>query len=76
MSTMAELGIGARARVVTITDPGSVGERLMELGLTPGAIVEVLRRGPAGDPVQLAVRGAMLSVRRAEAASVRIAPLG
>jgi len=33
----------------------------------PGTRVEVLRVAPLGDPVELLVRGASLSIRRAEA---------
>jgi ferrous iron transport protein A len=47
--------------------------RLLEMGLTPGALVRVVGRAPLGDPLELEVRGYRLSLRRAEAARVAIA---
>jgi hypothetical protein len=46
----------------------------MELGLVPGTRVELKAIAPLGDPLELLVRGASLSIRRAEAALVRVAP--
>ena len=46
--------------------------RLMELGLVPGTRVELVSVAPLGDPVELLVRGASLSIWRAEAACVRV----
>ena len=44
----------------------------MELGLVPGTPVGVVNVAPLGDPLELDVRGGRLSIRRAEAASVRL----
>ncbi len=45
----------------------------MELGFTPGATVAVLRKAPLGDPVQYRIRGAVISMRAADAQRVRVA---
>ncbi len=44
--------------------------RLLEMGLVPGTTVEVVRLAPLGDPMELKVRGFLLSVRKDEAAAV------
>ena len=72
--TLAELPNGNVAKVVWVHEPGDLGERLLEMGLTPGAAVSVLRRGLFGDPLQLLVRGYRLTVRRAQAAGVEVRP--
>ncbi len=41
--------------------------RLMEMGLLPGAVVEIVRLAPLGDPIDLKVRGYHLSIRKHEA---------
>jgi Fe2+ transport system protein FeoA len=41
--------------------------RLMELGLVPGATVTVTRRAPFGDPLELAVLGTRLCLRKHDA---------
>ena len=46
--------------------------RLMELGLTPGVHVQVLRIAAFGGPLDIEVRGYQLSLRRDEAAAVRL----
>jgi ferrous iron transport protein A len=52
-------------------DSGAV-RRLMELGLVPGTRVEVLRRAPLGDPIELRLREIHLSLRRSEAAYIHV----
>lgn len=44
----------------------------MELGLVPGTTVRVVKVAPLGDPLELVVRGASLSIRAAEAAAVQV----
>ncbi len=48
----------------------SVRQRLLEMGLTKGTEVEIVRFAPMGDPIEIAVRGYRLSLRRVEAESV------
>jgi Fe2+ transport system protein FeoA len=44
----------------------------LELGLTPGVEVRVVRRAPLGDPVELELRGYRLSIRRTEARRITV----
>lgn len=46
--------------------------RLMEMGMLPGAVVEVVRLAPLGDPIDLKVRGYHLSIRKHEADMIRV----
>jgi len=54
---------------------GDLPARLLEMGLVPGTTVEVIRLAPLGDPMELKVRGFLLSVGKAEAAHVEVRPL-
>ena len=47
-------------------------QRLMELGITIGSEIRVVRKAPFGGPIEIAVRGYRLSLRRAEAQMVLI----
>jgi len=67
-----ELANGQRARVSLVQLAGALGDRLVELGLTPGAAVQLLRRAPFGGPLQLQVRDFVLSLRRAEARAIAV----
>ncbi len=65
--TLADLKIGQRARIVSIdTEPEGV-VRLMVLGLVEGAPVRHLNAAIGGDPIELDVMGAALSLRREQA---------
>ncbi len=72
---LVDLPIGGRARVVDVEEPGSLGERMLEMGLTAGTAVRVVRRGLFGDPLQIELRGYMLSVRRAQAERIAVEAL-
>ena len=50
----------------------TITDRLMEMGMLPGTKVQVVRLAPLGDPMDLKVRGYHLSLRKAEAAQIRI----
>jgi ferrous iron transport protein A len=73
---LAEAALGTVVTIARVGGERAFRRRLLELGLVPGTRVEVLRVAPLGDPVELLVRGASLSIRRAEASVVHVAPLG
>lgn len=70
--TLADLQIGQRGRVREVSGDGDVAVRLLEMGMTPGAEVELIGRAPLGDPLEFSLRGYYLSIRQAEAALVMI----
>ena len=71
--TLDSLDIAESARVVGIDGTGALAVRLAELGFVPGTLVRLVKRAPFGDPLQLELRGYHLSLRRAEAARIRVA---
>lgn len=72
MTTLAELGFRAPARVTSLAPESEHVTSLMELGLVPGARVEVIRAAPLGDPIEVDVTGARLALRRSVASVVRV----
>lgn len=46
--------------------------RIMEMGLVPGTTVRVVAVAPLGDPMTIELRASRVSLRRAEAAHVRV----
>ncbi|MBV8231634.1 MAG: ferrous iron transport protein A [Planctomycetaceae bacterium] len=69
---LSELSAGQRARVVAVDSQGEVGQRILEMGVTPGIIMRLVGTAPLGDPLAFEVRGYRLSLRRAEAALVEV----
>ena len=49
--------------------------RIMEMGLTPGSICEVIRRAPMGYPMEIKIRGYLLSLRKKETDAVEVSPI-
>jgi ferrous iron transport protein A len=68
--SLSSLLPGQRGRIVAIDLADSNRGRMMEMGLTVGAAIEVIRFAPLGDPMEIKVRGANISLRKAEAAGV------
>jgi ferrous iron transport protein A len=44
----------------------------MDLGLIRGTTVEVIRLAPLGDPMEVRIRGFMLTLRRSEAEHITV----
>ena len=72
MKKLSELVPGDRGRVVKVEGDADAARRLMELGLMRGTTVEVIRLAPLGDPLEVRVRGFMLTLRRAEAEHIEV----
>lgn len=64
---MRELKVGEKAKVIAITAIGELGRRIRDMGLVPGAELEVVGRAPLKDPVALRLTGFTLSLRNNEA---------
>ena len=72
MKTLAELAPGDRGKVAKVAGDADAARRLMEMGLMRGTPVEVIRVAPLGDPLEVRVRGFMLTLRRAEAEHIEV----
>lgn len=71
-STLADLKPGQRAVIAGFSTSGPLVQRMMQLGLLEGSEVEVVRRAPAGDPIEIRVLGYSLSLRRSEAKTILV----
>lgn len=47
-------------------------KKLLAMGVTPGTPFEVVRIAPFGDPVEILIRGYLVSLRREEAALISV----
>lgn len=65
-----EFTVGERGVVRRIEGEGRIRRRLFDMGVTPGAEIGLCRLAPLGDPVEIALRGYRLSLRKSEAACV------
>jgi ferrous iron transport protein A len=70
--TLDQLRPGERAWVSAVGGGGAFRRRLLELGLLPGTEVERTGQAPLGDPLSFKVRGAVLCLRRTDAAAIGV----
>ncbi|WP_420643875.1 FeoA family protein [Candidatus Leptofilum sp.] len=70
--TLDQLNPGQSAKLKKIHGKGAVRRRLMEMGLTRGVEISVVKASPLGDPVDYLVRGYHLSLRKAEAQMIEV----
>lgn len=73
--TLADLSPGARVRITSIETSDPAVQRLMILGLVEGAELEFLRASLGGDPLEVRVYGAAISLRRAQARAFHVTPM-
>jgi len=71
--TIDDLKPGQRGAIICVDGMGEFRDRLLDMGLTPGTHVLLRKAAPMGDPVQLSLRGYELTIRKADAARVRVA---
>jgi DtxR family Mn-dependent transcriptional regulator len=72
---LKDLKPGQKGKVLKIHARGETSKRIVEMGVTPGAVVEVDRVAPLGDPIDIKVKGYHLSLRKDEAEGIEIEAL-
>lgn len=72
MKTLAQMVIGERGVVKSVKGEGVIRRRLFDMGITPGAEIYLRKKAPLGDPIEIALRGYELTLRKSEAAQVEM----
>lgn len=72
VTTLDKLNQGQPARVKKIGGEGSIRRRLMDMGITRGVEIVMVKASPLGDPVEYKLRGYRLSLRKMEAQLVEV----
>ena len=73
--TLKELQIGKSAVITKVGGEGALRQHFLDMGMIPGAEVTVVKLAPMGDPIEIRVRGSMVSVRKGEAEIVEVEKL-
>ena len=72
MMTLRDLKPGESGTVTSVGEKGPMRRRIMDMGVTPGALVKVIKVAPLGDPIEINIRGYELSLRKEEAQHIMI----
>jgi len=65
--TVEHLNVGESGTISTIKAPKAIKRRLMDMGFTKGISVNVVKRAPMGDPIEVSLRGYNLCIRKEQA---------
>ena len=66
--TLSTVPLNRPVRIARLDGPKLDCARLLDLGFTPGETVTVTHLAPLGDPLVIRVRGALMALRKREAA--------
>ena len=72
--TLNQLEIGRYATIISVGGEGSLRQHFLDMGMIPGQKVKLMQYAPLGDPMELLINGYSLTLRKAEAALIEIAP--
>ena len=70
--TLAEIQPGNGGTITVVGGEGALRRRLLDMGLTPKTHVEVRKRAPMGDPIEILIRGYELTLRLEDAANITV----
>ena len=70
--TVKDLKPGKSGLVVSVGGEGILRRRLLEMGITPRTTIAVKKTAPMGDPIEVFLRGYILSLRLEDAEKITI----
>ncbi|MEA5017288.1 MAG: FeoA family protein [Erysipelotrichaceae bacterium] len=70
--TLDELKIGQSAAIIAVKGRGILRHRLLDMGLTPRTKVFLRNMAPMKDPIEIALRGYTLTLRKEEAKNIEV----
>ena len=70
--TLKNLNIGKSGRVISVEGKGALRRHLLDMGVTPNTIVTVRKVAPMGDPIEIKLRGYVLTLRLDDAENIKI----
>lgn len=70
--TLDNLPIGKEAVIISVGGEGALRCRLLDMGLIPGTRLLVNKIAPMGDPIELRLRGYLLTIRLEDARSIEV----
>lgn len=74
--SLDKLGIGKDAIIEAIEcDDKALRSHILDMGLTPGVEVTLVKTAPMGDPLEIRVRGYELTLRKSDASKIIISDI-
>lgn len=74
MKTLADLSINESGKVISIAGKGHTRQHLLDMGVTPGTTIKMVKYAPMKDPIEYKLRGYSLTLRADDAKTIKIEP--
>lgn len=72
MQNLSDLLVGQSCKVTSFDNTGLIRKRLLDMGITTGVKIKLIKVAPLGDPLEVELRGYNLSIRKEAAQSINI----
>lgn len=72
MTSLNRLPVGKSVEIVRIECNGKLRKHLLDMGIIPGETVSIKKIAPMGDPLEIAIHGYELAIRKSEAELIKI----
>ena len=72
-TTLDKLNIGEDAVIFSVEcEDKALRRHILDMGLTPGVEVTLIKTAPMGNPLEIRVRGYELTIRKEDASNIKI----
>ena len=72
MKTILDLNVGESGVITKIGVKGALRQHFMDMGITKGTELRVVKIAPLGDPIEIELRSYNLSIRKADAEQISV----
>ena len=69
---LSELEEKQKCRVIDINLEGETKYRVLDMGIIPNTEIEITKKAPLGDPIQIFLRGYSISIRKEIARKIEV----
>ena len=75
MKNLNDIQVKKTVKVEDILSSGNLRERMLALGLTIGAVIDVVRKGPKNNLTVYKIRGSKIALRQEESSLILVSDI-
>ncbi|NMS91347.1 ferrous iron transport protein A [Clostridioides difficile] len=75
MKNLNDIQVKKTVKVEDILSSGNLRERMLALGLTRGAVIDVVRKGPKNNLTVYNIRGSKIALRQEESSLILVSDI-
>ena len=76
MLSLNNICIGESVCVTKLQNEDYMKRRLLDIGLTEGAVIKCVGKSPWGDPAAYQIRGAVIALRQSDCKKIKVSRVG